>query len=148
MAHLIERDGVTYCVEEGGYEWEYAPATSTLTLDEYKKLKLDELNAACEQALRTFQSSALGTVHTYLSETDDMLLLNGEYSYVKGDDYDGLPIKWYTVEAGNVDHTKAQFVQVYLDGRRNVATNKYHRAALEAQVTAATDRAGVNAVVW
>lgn len=113
-----------------------------------KQNKLAELQSKCNAALATFQSSALGTLHTYLSGTADMILLNGEYSFVSGPDYDNLPIIWYTVENGNVSHNKAQFVQVYLDGRKHVADSKYKFASLEAQVGAATTVSQVSAILW
>lgn len=118
------------------------------SLDEVKFAKLSQLKIAEAIGLKTFISSALGAPHTYLSDIEDMLLLNGEYTFTKSDDYDGKPIVWYTVEGGNIEHTKAQFVQVYLDGRSNVQTVKYHRATLEAQVNAAIDVDSVKAIVW
>ncbi len=119
-----------------------------ITLDVAKSRKLAELRDDEAAALATFKSSALGTEHTYLSGLTDMLLLAGEYSFVKGSDYDGQPILWYTVEDGNVSHTAAQFITAYLDGRTNVQTVKYHRASLEATALAATTIDAVNAVVW
>lgn len=113
-----------------------------------KESKLSEINAASDETLQTFQSSALGTPHTYLAGTNDMILLAAEYSFLKGDDYDGQPVLWYTVEEGNVSHTKAQFIQAYLDGRNHVASTKYHRATLEYQVNSGTTTEQVNAIVW
>lgn len=117
-----------------------------------KRQKIAELDAACAIALQTFPSSALGAPHTYLSGLQDMVLLSAEYSFVSGPDYDNQPIIWYTVEAGNVSHTKAQFVQAYLDGRRHIADTKYRLASLEPQVDAITDvttgMAQVQVIVW
>lgn len=119
-----------------------------VTLEVAKQRKYAELRDAEAAALATFTSPALGSPHTYLSGMSDMLLLAGEYAFVKGSDYDSQPIIWFTMEAGNVPHTAAQFITVYLDGRANVQTVKYHRAALEAQVSPCTTIDAVNAITW
>jgi hypothetical protein len=117
-------------------------------LDIIKQRKIAEFNSIEDNALLTFKSSALGVEHTYLSAMSDMLLLTGEYAFVKGDDFDNQPILWYTVENGNMSHTAAQFIQIYLDCRTNVQTIKYHRAILTAQVNACTTQAQVESIVW
>ncbi len=138
-------------INSGDYRWDgtnYSLIVPTVTLDEYKQNKINELKSIETNKLSTFKSSALGSEHTYLSGSDDMLLLTGEYAYIKGDDYQGeLPL-WYTVENNNVEHTKAQFIQVYLDCRLNVQTIKYHRATLEAQVIACTDQPSIDLIEW
>lgn len=126
------------------------PATDPLDLA--KQLKLNELKALESSKLETFKSSALGTEHTYLtraaSNPNDMLLMLGQYTIVNGVGYNGADILWYTVDAGNVYHTVAQFTQVFLNASANVQTVKYHRATLEYQVNACTTIAAVNAIVW
>jgi hypothetical protein len=117
-------------------------------LVQYRNDKIDLLSSIANGALQTFKSSALGSEHTYLSGMSDMLLLTGEYTYIKGDDYQGENPLWYTLENGNLEHTKAQFVQIYLDCRTHVQTIKYHGAVLTAQVNAAIDKASVDAIVW
>jgi hypothetical protein len=149
----VEDVTVTFDLEVGGYvETSRVTRADSEPLDVVKQRKLDELTNACHAALETFTSSALSTPHTYLSRANsipnDMLLLSSEYTFVKGDDYDLQPITWYTVEEGNMSHTKAQIVQVYLDARTNVATQMYHRATLEYQVNACTTIDDVNAIVW
>jgi hypothetical protein len=121
-------------------------------LDIIKQRKLDELKSLEITNLATFKSSALGTEHTYLSRasTTDMLLISDEYHFIIGPLYDNVLPIWYTVESGNVSHTIAQFTQVYLDARTNVKTVKYHRSALEYQVSLATtdSTAKVDAIIW
>jgi hypothetical protein len=55
---------------------------------------------------------------------------------------------WYTTDAGDINHTKAQLHQVYLDGRNNVQTVKYKMKNLASQVQSATTVTAVNAIVW
>ncbi|MGO4496434.1 hypothetical protein AB4114_11110 [Paenibacillus sp. 2RAB27] len=86
MGNLIERDGKTYCVEEGGYEWEYEP--TFLNHDPSispSDAKIAELNAACNAAiLAGFTSDALGSPHTYSFDYDSQINLGGIYSAILG----------------------------------------------------------------
>ncbi len=131
------------------------------TLDEVKQSKKDDLLNSRNIALETFTSSALGTLHTYLSRANsvpnDMLLLTSEYSFVTGANYDNASIPWYTEEEGNISHTGAQIIQVYLDARLNVQTQMLHCGTLNSQIDAITisDTVteadainSVNAIVW
>lgn len=113
-----------------------------------KQNKLAELTAKCTASLATFVSAALGTSHTYLSGQLDMLLIEAEDRYMNSTDYDGLPVLWYTLENSDVNHTKAQMHQVYLDARNNVQTVKYKMKNLAGQVQSAITAADVNAIVW
>jgi hypothetical protein len=108
--------------------------------------KLAEIQTAAGVALQTFISAALGTTHTYLCGTNDMLLIEAEDRYMQGPDWDGQNILWYTLENGDVEHTKAQIHQVYLDGRAAVQRKKYTAKNLVTQVESATDAAMVNAI--
>lgn len=122
------------------------------SLEEKKSAKILQLKIAETEALKTFQSSALGTPHTYVrvSDTGENFseFFNGKFSYINSVLYNGNPIKWYTVEAGNVDHTKDQFNTVYTDGLNHVEITKLHRATLEAQVNAATTVDALDAITW
>lgn len=126
----------------------YEGTTATDPLDLAKQLKVKELREIETTNLATFKSSALGTEKTYLSKSEDMLLLLGQYSIVKGNDHNGSDILWYTVESGNLPHSPTQFTQVFLDASANVATVKYHRATKDYYVGIATTVEEVAAVVW
>jgi hypothetical protein len=133
--------------------------TPQLSLNDTINVKVSQLNDLCQQSLQTFTSNTLGTKHTYLSRSgtvnNDWALFNGEFSFVTSSYYDNLPILWYTTEAGNVDHTKEQFIQLFLNGRTAVALRKRQLAILESQAqsytnstTPTTDIANVNAIAW
>ena len=144
MMRIKERDE-----ETGRIKDDFVDLPVELTLELAKSRKIAELKDVEDNALSTFKSSALGSEYTYLSGLSDMLLLAGEYAFVKGSDYNGTdPIYWYTVESGNMIHSGAQFIQIYLDARANVQTVKYHRSGLDAQVNAATTIEQVSAIVW
>jgi hypothetical protein len=118
------------------------------SLGDVQSAKIAQLKIIESDKLKTFMSSALGSPHTYLSGESDMLLLTGEFVFINSALYDNSSPDWYTIEDGNVVHTKGEFNQVYVDGRANVQTVKYHRANLEAQVNAAATVSAVNAIVW
>lgn len=124
------------------------PPDPAIVLQAAKDAKYAEFKRLETEKLESFVSPALGTPHTYLSGPDDMTLLTGEFTFINSAMYDGGPIVWFTVESGNVAHTKDQFNSVYSDGRNHVGETKYTRAALEAQVSAATTPEEVEAVVW
>jgi hypothetical protein len=136
--------------------WDTSPQ---LTLDATIQAKLAQLDDLCRQSLQAFTSNALGALHTYLSRSDmsdnDWALYTAEFTFVTGVYYDNNPINWYTVESGNVVHSKDQFVRVFLDARGSVSSRKEHLAHLEAQVQSyanATDITAaitsVNAITW
>jgi hypothetical protein len=142
------------CTDNQG-KWLVKNGALTLTplplfdLEQYKQDKINLLSGIAAEALQTFKSSALGIDHTYLSSSDDMALIHGEYTYLKSDDYLGDLPEWYTIETGNnVEHTKIQFIQVFLDARVNVKTVKYHQATLNARVNACTDKASIDDINW
>ncbi|TVY09978.1 hypothetical protein [Paenibacillus cremeus] len=90
---------------------------NTLSLSEAQTQQITLITNDYRRATQTFQSSALGSVFTYLADDTSLGKFNAEYAYVNSTDYDGLPILWYTLEQGGVNHTKDQFCQVWKDGR-------------------------------
>lgn len=146
MARLETRNGVTYCIESDGSEWVYSPAV--VSLDEAKRQKLVELQTARDNEIyTTFQSSALGTPHTYTYSQEAAANFDKKATLL-GIAPSITTISWYTVEEGFVNHTRDQWVQVCLDGGQREESLKMKYFQLEAQVSAATDIATVNAIVW
>lgn len=118
------------------------------SLQDVQNAKIAQLTDFNQQASSTFQSSALGSVHTYLADDGAMGKLNGEYTFINSSAYDNSPINWYTVEEGGVIHTVAQFNQVWLDGRNHMADNFAKWDTLVKQVKACTTVDAVNAINW
>lgn len=118
------------------------------TLDDIKQSKITEITNAQQNADATFQSSALGSVHTYLSDEKAMGKFNAEYTYVNSSDYDGQPILWYTIEEGGVNHTKDQFNQVWLEGRNIIANNFKKWDSLVKEIKGCTSVDEVNTIAW
>ena len=122
--------------------------SSDQILSSLKTAKIAQLTDSETQTNGTFQSSALGSAHTYLSTNDAMAKFNAEYAFVNSAAYDGSPILWFTLEAGGVIHTKDQFNQVWLGGRNIIAANFAKWDSLVKQVQAAKIAGEVNAIVW
>ena len=119
-----------------------------LQLNEIKSNKINEIELACSNSIKYFTSSALGTQYTYLSDNEAMILFSGEYTFIKSDDYDGNLIPWYTVEEDYIEHTKEQFIQVYLDGRNNLQFNKLKKKDILERIKNATTIDEINNINW
>jgi hypothetical protein len=113
-----------------------------------KQAKIAELRQALTNSIATFQSSALGTPHTYLADEKSMTLLAAEYSYVTSPAYDGQPTPWYTKEEGRVLHTGEQIQQLFIDGRAHVKTQYAHYDDLVAQAKSANNIDQINSISW
>lgn len=131
--------------EDGSF---ISPTPQPPTLDDVKNQKIAELTNTNNNANATFTSSALGTVHTYLSDDSAMGKFNAQYTFVNSAIYDNSPINWYTIEEGGVIHTKDQFNQLWLDGRNYISANFNKWDSLVKQVKACTTVEQVNAIVW
>jgi hypothetical protein len=121
---------------------------NTTPLADLQKAKIAQLHEKLYKAISTFQSSALGSPHTYLGDQISMTFLAAEYTYVRGSDYKGETTNYYTVEQGRVPHTGEQMAQVFLDGRTNVNNQFAHYDDLKAKVEAAKTNSDVDAINW
>lgn len=120
----------------------------TLSLAEAQMQQINHITAQYQTSIQFIQSSALGTVHTYLADDTSMAKFNAEYTYANGSSYDGGTINWYTVENGGTSHTKTQFNQVWMDGR-NYLSNQFNKwDSLVKQINACKDVASVQAITW
>lgn len=123
-------------------------STDTIVLQDAISHKIAELTYIYRSIISTFQSSATGTTYTYIADDNSMGKFNAEYTFINGASYDGSSINWLTVESGGVVHTKAQFNQVWLDGRNYVASQFNHYDSLVKKVQACIDVASVQAITW
>lgn len=123
----------------------------------FSKVKADRsavLNMSCQsQIYAGFQSSALGTPHTYPAKDKDQSNLTAS---VVASTLPNLPADWTTpfwcCDANGVwalvPHTAAQIQQVGLDGKAAITTAIVKNATLQKQVQDATTVADVEAVTW
>lgn len=127
------------------------PTTSDLTswwLPALQTLKINSLRNSCYQTIiGGFQSSALGTAHTYDCDEEAQRNLIGAMLKITNDSTI-TSISWKTRENGYVDHTRAQLQTLYSDAFSFIETNRYKYRDLKAQVLAATTESAINAITW
>lgn len=116
-------------------------------LDFVKAVKIAELNQACNQfILSGLTSSAIGSPHVYDFDYEAQINLAGMMGCVNA----GLApqsIAWKT-DQGVIDHSTAQFTQLYMDGLlfKQQQIDRYW--TLKSQVLSAASEIEVNAIVW
>jgi hypothetical protein len=132
----------------------YDASTNTFTevpapdpLTSAKSAKLTELGAAYTASFTNFQSSALGTVHTYpinqeaqdnMNKLMSLMTLNPNMS----------TINFKTLENGMTAHSRDQFIQVLMDAQTFEVNLAKQYEDGEANVTAATTVDQVNNIKW
>lgn len=135
-------------VTTGEYYYEdVTDSVYSISIDEVKQVKIQEITDSYHSSTQTFQSSALGTLYTYLADDASMSKFNAEYTYINSTSYGSEPILWYTVEAGGVNHTKDQFNQVWLDGRTTMSNAFSKWDSLVKQVSSYTSDNDINTVL-
>lgn len=114
----------------------------------FKAQKKSELKASRDASVTGgFTSNALGTAHTYLSDATSMVYYNATMNRFLNDST-FTTIKWWTVDAGYLDHTKTQFFQLFNDGHQFGVDQDEKLAQLNASVDSATTVAAINAITW
>jgi hypothetical protein len=121
---------------------------STGMLEYFKEQKKSELKAFRDAALTgNFTSSALGAEHTYLSDPTSMVYFNATMNRFLNDST-FTTVKWWTVDAGYLDHDKDQFFKVFNDGHQFGISQDEKLAQLNADVDAATTVDAIDAITW
>ena len=164
MKHFIDpTTNEVYGYEEDGSQDEFIPSRLVLmtdpwpplpTLAEIKSTKVEQLNTLCSSEITSgFQSSALGSLHTYPSTVIDQ---NNMAVNVLSSLYPSLPGEWVTPQlcADNNGmwqyrmHTAEQIQGVGSDGKNTILALLVKKAGLQDQVMAATTINEVQLIVW
>lgn len=119
-----------------------------------RAIKAVSISAACEQFIMSgFNSNALGTNHTYPSNRDDQLNLSGtiQRTMMLG----VLPTDTFAFLCKDSNgiwayamHTATQMQQAGKDAYSYILNARVRNATLQAQITAATTQASLDAIVW
>jgi hypothetical protein len=120
------------------------------SLDELKRLKLQELSSACQaHILSGFESSALGDPHRYSSEIEDQANLTQANVLAQ---ITQQPIDYVCTDGDGIQkartHTADQLAQVLIDGGKIKQTLIYRFHELRAEVEAAQDPEAVRDITW
>jgi len=138
-------------------DWVAAGNTATPyepSLAEAQSKQIEINSAACSDAITSgFQSSALGSAHTYPSKVTDQQNLTASVvaSLVPGNPSNWSTPFWCQDENGAwsyVNHSEAQIQQVGQDGKAAILVALSKNATLQAQVMAATSVSAVQAITW
>lgn len=131
----------------------YAPPAPTLA--ELKSIKITQLSADAQAAIYAgFESSALGSAHTYPAQNLDQQNLSAS---VLASLMPGLPAEWVTpfwcqdIATGVWDfrlHTAPQIQQAGQDGKSAILAALVKNKTLADQVVAAATAEQVEAVAW
>lgn len=118
-----------------------------LGLAEAKSLKVAEINTKAESLITSgFNSSALGSPHTYQSDRDDQLNLLGTYQAGVDSLFKCLPSN--SEEWEWKLHTPEQLKQVIQDGAAYKSELLQRANLLKGQVKAATVKRELNSIAW
>jgi hypothetical protein len=125
----------------------HTPIPDSVKLAAAQQAKIAELLQKCNETLvGGFQSSALGSPHTYAS--DDIAQANFDATANRLQRRtDITSVNWNT-DAGYLPHTRDQFFQVYDDGYEFKESTWSKFFILESQVKSATTVDQVNAITW
>lgn len=128
--------------------------TAAQLLAQAQQVQSAVVNAACATAITEgFTSSALGAPHMYPAKQTDQQNLSAS---VLASMYPNLPAGWTTpfwcADANGVwawiNHTAVQIQQAGGDGKAAILGCMSKNAALQAQITAATDVPSVQKINW
>ena len=123
------------------------PSENALSLDRYKKEKIDELNAACEATiLAGFYCEANG--HYYEFSAYDQMNFTQQYLLLVSNPELTGPIRWKTEDAGVIEHSREEFIAVCETAERHKRGNIEKYWELKAQIENARTFEEVNAVHW
>jgi len=143
----IEIDGVEHPLIDGKVEIikQIPPPPS---LSDIQQQKILELNTACNQTIMNgFPSSCTGLEHQYKFDEE----YQGNFSKKMGL-LALVPtiqtVYWPTKDAGVVEHTREQFIQLAIDGQTHMETKIFRYFGMKAQVEACAEIADVETFVW
>lgn len=131
-----------------------APAPAVRPLDEIKAVQIEALKVACEAAIvGGFESTALGSAHTYPSDIKAQINLMGSVtdSLMSGPSSDWRTPFWVRDVSGLWGwkmHDARQIQQAGRDGKAHVVDCQTTLATLTATVMAAETSEVVDAIFW
>ncbi|CAI6329523.1 hypothetical protein M1D45_21830 (plasmid) [Bacillus sp. SA116] len=109
--------------------------TEDVILQHHKNLKNDLLSEACEEEIIKGFTASNG--HAYRTNRDDQVNMIGQKDILDDTNTDE-PIKWKTEDAGWIDHTKDEWLQVYKEAFDFKKSTLLKYATLKDQVNNAT----------
>lgn len=114
-------------------------------LADYKKLKIEELDKHCNEAiLAGFTSFCLGSEHTYDFDYEAQINFSGTLNGIVAGMIDGY-VFWKTREKGPLPHTIEQFKTLFKDGMnfKQATIGKYWQLKVQVEACKLTSEVGL-----
>lgn len=123
----------------------YYEITEDYILEYHKNLKIDVLRQICNDKIINGFTASNG--HTYRTNRDDQLNMIGQKVELMADE-SITTVSWKTEDAGYIDHTREEWLQVYKEGYEHKETNLLKYNTLKQQVRDAKTHDEVLAISW
>ena len=143
-------DYIKMMIEVNASEAEIIPYSApVIPLVDLQATKRDEIRTACAAAITLlFQSSALGSAHSYDCRPEDQANIDTRLSASM---FDASPRKIWAhdgVEFQRLSHTTAQLQQVNVDMEAHIESQQSTLETLVSLINAAADQAELDLITW
>jgi hypothetical protein len=123
----------------------YSQITDEYILNHHKQLKIDILSEKCEEAIITGFKSSNG--HWYRTNRDDQINMIGQKDLLMADETVTI-VPWKTEDTGYINHTREEWLQVYIEAFKHKKTQLLKYNTLKQQVLNATTHNEIVAIKW
>jgi len=123
----------------------YITITEQVVLDYHKEIKVFVLNETCEDAIIDGFTSANG--HKYRVNRDDQMNMLGQKDYLLSDTSIAT-VMWKTEDVGYIEHTREEWLSIYLEAFAHKQAQLYKYNTLKLQVLSATTHEDITAIQW
>jgi hypothetical protein len=124
----------------------YSEVTYDYILQYHKNLKIATLSQNCEDAIVAGFTSTLNN-HVYRTNRDDQLNMIGQKGALDADP-NITTVSWKTEDAGYIDHTRADWLEIYGEAFTHKKTQLTTYNTRKQAVNTATTHDGIVAVTW
>ncbi|MGG3891994.1 hypothetical protein [Metabacillus fastidiosus] len=119
---------------------------TSISLEELKAAKIDQLSYFCEQDILSGFTSTLNG-HRYRTNRDDQTNLLGKFNQLMNDETI-IKVMWKTEDVGYVEHTRDDWLSIYYEALHSKETKLFKYDQLKKLVSSKTTNQEVDSVVW
>jgi hypothetical protein len=123
----------------------YINVTEQVVLDYHKEIKIFILNEICEDSIIDGFVSSNG--HKYRTNRDDQMNMLGQKDYLLSDTSIAT-VMWKTEDVGYVEHTRQDWLSIYLEAFAHKQAQLYKYNTLKLQVVSATTHEDITVIQW
>ena len=142
----LQNNMLNYIIQDGVPV--YTPVQDSKVILEEQKSKIEEINIACNlDILNGFSSTCTGVEHQYKFDMEYQNNINQQASILNLDQTIEL-VYWPTKDAGVVEHTREQFINLLKDANNFKSEELYRYFTMKADILAMISLEQVRQVVW